>query len=120
MKCHNCNSEKLIIEAKEDELKYFCCVCGSDYMKYKDYLNDNALTEIKTYNIGVKIWKEVNVKEIKMSFISNTNSIQEFIDICHKGISQNKLEIAEYIVKYTDTVYIRYDIITNEKSYIRP
>ena len=124
MKCHNCGSAHIMYESNEDksEEKYFCCVCGSDYFKYKDYNNDNAITETKTYNIGVKIWKEVGVKKVKMSFISEGSNVEEFKRYVDKAILKNKIEIAQYIIKdeTKQGIYIKHDIIFNTKSYIKP
>lgn len=116
--CHNCGSSNLLSEESGDELKYFCVMCGSDYMRYKDYTNDNTLTEIKTFNVGVKIWKEVNSSEVKYSFIASSDKsiIDEFIRISELGIRNGTIEIAEYWIT-KDGISEGYDIVTNTKKY---
>lgn len=123
MNCHNCGSSKIMLEyTSEDKIqyKYFCCICGSDYMMYENYIKDNSLTEIKSFNIGVKIWKQKKSKEIKMSFIANQDSLKLFVDFCHKGIVNFELEKAEYIIKTDNGLYMRYNIITDTKSFLKP
>jgi len=118
--CFNCNSKHLIKFHDETEFKYFCTVCGSEYMIFVNDVKGGSITEEKTINIGTKKWKPKRSKTIYTSFISNEESKNSFIKFCESGIKKFELEAAEYTFKIEDNLYEKYNLITNTKSYIKP